>query len=330
MIQILQNTNIDFIGKRKYAFVFSGILVALGIFAFMMIIIGAGKDHLGIDFTGGAEIIGNFQKPVTVDQVRKALSDIGHGGAKIQSMAGEGFENSFIIKVQGRIENALPETTWTEDGKMTVNMVAAEGDKLGDLLKTAISTHFPDNKFTLDSTNNISSRVGEKLTSDAIKAIIFALLGILIYIWIRFDFRFGVAATVATFHDVLAVLGIYFILHREISLLVITALLTLAGYSLTDTVVVFDRIRENLKTYRKRADFASTINASINGVLSRTAITSLTTLIVVLTILFIGGEVLFDFALALTMGIIIGTYSSVFVASPIIVEWEKRSPKRVK
>ncbi len=328
MIRIIKETNIDFIGKRKYSFVLSGVLLALGIVAFMLIILG--KANMGIDFTGGAEIIGSFERPVSVDQVRSALSEIGQGKAKIQAMQGEGFVNAFIIKLQGEIQNAVPETTWTEEGSMVVNMVAAEGDRLGDMLKTAISDRFPDNKFTLDSTNNISSRVGDKLTTDAIKAIVFALIGILIYIWIRFDFRFGVAATIATFHDILAVMGIYFVLNREISLLVITALLTLAGYSLTDTVVVFDRIRENLKNFRKRTDFASTINSSINGVLSRTAITSGTTLIVVLVILFIGGEVLFDFALALTMGILVGTYSSVFVASPIIVEWEKRSPKRVK
>lgn len=328
MIQILTKTNIDFIGKRKYAFMFSGVLVILGIVAFMMVILG--KANLGIDFTGGAEIIGSFERPVSVDQVRAALSEIGEAEAKIQAIRGEGFINSFIIRLRGSIQNALPETTWTADGKMTINMVAAEGDQLGGLLRSAISKHFPDNKFKLDSTNNISSKVGEKLTANAIKAVIFALLGILIYIWIRFDFRFGVAATAATFHDVLAVLGIYFILNRELSLLVITALLTLAGYSLTDTVVVFDRIRENLKSFRKRSDFESTINLSINSVLSRTAITSFTVLIVVLTLLFLGGKVLFDFALALTIGIFIGTYSSWFVASPILVEWEKRSPKRVK
>ena len=328
MMRLIKETNIDFIGMRKYSFLLSGVLVALGAIAFIMVVLG--KANLGIDFTGGAEIIGSFEKPVSVDEVRQALGEIGHGRAKIQAMTGEGFDNAFIIKLQGSIQNAVPETTYTEEGKMMVNMVAAEGDRLGDLLKGAINDRFKDNKFTLDSTNNISSRVGEKLTKDAIKAIIFALLGILVYIWIRFDFRFGVAATIATFHDVLSVLGIYFVLNREISLLVITALLTLAGYSLTDTVVVFDRIRENLKQFRKRSDYASTINNSINEVLSRTAITSITTLIVVVVILIFGGEVLFDFALALTMGIIIGTYSSVFVASPIIVEWEQRSPKRLK
>jgi len=328
MMRILKETNINFIGRRKFSFLFSGALLALGIAAFVMIILG--KANLGIDFTGGAEIIGSFETSVSVDELRGALSDVGYGKAKIQSITGEGFHNSFMIRVQGSIQNAVPDTTYGEDGKPIVNMIAVEGDALGDLLKTAITDKFPQNKFTLDSTNNISGKVGEKLTSNAIKAVIFALIGILVYIWIRFDFRFGIAATIATFHDVLAVLGIYFLLNREVSLLVITALLTLAGYSLTDTVVVFDRIRENLKQFRKRGDFASTINMSINEVLSRTAITSITTLLVVLTVLFFAGEVLFDFALALTFGIIVGTYSSVFVASPILVEWEKRSPKRVK
>lgn len=328
MMRIIKETNINFIGRRKFSFMLSGLLVALGLISFIMIIIG--EANLGIDFTGGAEIIGSFERSVTVDEVRDALSVIGHGKAKIQSITGEGFENSYIIRLQGSIESAIPDTTYTEEGKVMVNMVAVEGDALGDLLKQTINDHFTDNKFTLDSTNNISSRVGEGLTRDAIKAIIFALLGILIYIWIRFDFRFGVAATIATFHDVLTVLGIYFILDREISLLVVTALLTLAGYSLTDTVVVFDRIRENLKQFRKRSDYASTINNSINEVLSRTVITSITTIMVVLSILFFGGEVLFDFALALALGIIVGTYSSVFVASPVIVEWEKRAPRRLK
>jgi preprotein translocase subunit SecF len=328
MIRILHKTNINFIGNRKYAFIFSGILVALGILSFALILMG--KANLGLDFTGGAEIIGSFEKPVTAQQVRSALDEVGYGKAVIQSVSGGGRQNAFIIRVQGRIENALAETTFSEQGKPIVNMVAAEGDKLATLLKDAINQHFIGNPFKLDSTNNISGKVGKQLAKDATWAVIFAFLGILVYIWVRFDFRFGVAATIATFHDVLAMLGIYFILHREISLLLITALLTIAGYSLTDTVVVFDRIRENLKQFRKRSDFMTTVNMSINEVLSRTVITSLTTQLAVLSILVFGGEVLFDFALALTIGIVIGTYSSVFVASPIIVEWENRSPRRVK
>jgi preprotein translocase SecF subunit len=172
--------------------------------------------------------------------------------------------------------------------------------------------------------------VGKTLQSQARLAVLIALAGILLYIWIRFDFRFGVAATVTTFHDVLVVLGLMFILQREITLLIVTALLTLAGYSLTDTVVVYDRIRENLRLFRKKGGYATTINASINEVLSRTIITSLTTFAVVFTLFLVGGEVVHDFALALMLGIIIGSYSSVFVASPIIVEWERKSPKRFK
>jgi preprotein translocase subunit SecF len=289
-----------------------------------------GKANLGLDFTGGAELIGNFKNPVTAQQLRSALDEVGLGKATIQSVTGGTLQNSFIIRVQGSIQNAIPETTFTETGKPTVNMVAAEGDKLADKIRSAINERFPDNPFKLDSTNNISGLVGKQLAKDATWAVIFAFLGILIYIWIRFDFRFGVAATIATFHDVLAMLGVYFILNREISLLLITSLLTIAGYSLTDTVVVFDRIRENLKQFRKRSDFMTTVNLSINEVLSRTVITSLTTQLAVISIMVFGGEVLFDFSLALTIGIVIGTYSSVFVASPIIVEWENRSPRRVK
>jgi preprotein translocase subunit SecF len=328
MMRLLKETNINFIGNRKYAFVFSGILVILGIISFALILMG--KANLGLDFTGGAELIGNFEKPITAQEVRAALDQVGYGRASIQSVTGGQFNNSFIIRLQGKIENAIAETTVTAEGKPMVTMVAAEGDKLATKLLEALHQRFPDNKFKLDSTDNISGKVGKQLAKDATWAVIFAFLGILVYIWIRFDFRFGVAATIATLHDILAMLGVYFILQREISLLLITALLTIAGYSLTDTVVVFDRIRENLKQFRKRADFMTTVNTSINEVLSRTIITSLTTLIAVLSILVFGGEVLFDFSLALIIGIVIGTYSSVFVASPIIVEWENRSPRRVK
>jgi len=328
MIEIIKNPNIAFIPKRKYTFILSGVLVLLGVLGFIFILIG--KANMGMDFTGGAEIIGKFDKPVTAQELRNALSDVGYAQATIQSVSGHGFENSFIIRVQGKIENAVPDTTITAEGKTVVNMIAAEGDKLATLLKEAIASHFGDNKFRLDSTNNISGKVGEQLAKDATWAVILAFLGIMIYIWIRFDFRFGVASTVATFHDVLVMLGIYFILQREVSLLFITALLTIAGYSLTDKVVVFDRIRENLKQFRKRSDYGTTVNNSINEVLSRTIITSFTTVLAVLAILIFGGKILFDFALALIIGIMVGTYSSIFLASPILVEWENRSPRRVK
>ncbi|HQL24893.1 MAG TPA: protein translocase subunit SecF, partial [candidate division Zixibacteria bacterium] len=148
--------------------------------------------------------------------------------------------------------------------------------------------------------------------------------------WIRFDFRFGVAAAVATFHDVLAVLGIMLLLGFEFDLLLVTALLTLAGYSLTDTVVVFDRIRENLKKWRTKGEFAGAVNRSINEIISRTINTGGTTLVSILALTIFGGEVLRTFSVAMVLGIIVGTYSSWFVASPIVVEWEARRPKRFK
>lgn len=310
MIEIVKNTKIDFIGMRKFSFILSALLLGLGIFAFIMITMG--KANIGIDFAGGAMIMGSFEKQVTASELRSVLAKEGFGGADIQNVTGEAVDkNSFIIRTIGESETL--------------------GDSLlTDVIYARITKHFPDNKFTVDSIDDIGGAVGKTLQEKARLAILFALAGILVYIWIRFDFRFGVAATIATFHDVLVVLGIYYLTGREISLLLITALLTLAGYSLTDTVVVYDRIRENLKQFRKRGDFFNTINISVNEVLSRTIVTSSTTLLAVLALLIFGGDVLRDFSLALLFGVLIGTYSSVFVASPIIAEWEKRSPRRFK
>ncbi len=307
MFQILKKTNIDFMGMRRYTFGLSVILVILGIAAFIAIFLG--KADLGIDFAGGTMIQGYFDQPVSIGDLRSALSRSGYDDAFIQSLRRER-ANYYLIRVK----------TATDEEVTTIS----QG------ILNALAAEFPQNKFNLDSVDGIGPAVGETLQSQARLAVLIALAGILIYIWIRFDFRFGLAATVTTFHDVLVVLGLMFVLQREITLLIVTALLTLAGYSLTDTVVVYDRIRENLKLFRKKGDFASTINASVNEVLSRTIITSLTTFMVVFVLFLVGGEVVHDFALALMMGIIIGSYSSVFVASPIIVEWEKRSPKRFK
>jgi preprotein translocase subunit SecF len=308
MIEIIKNPNIDFVGKRKYAFMLSTVLVVLGVIAFVMIL--TGKANLGIDFAGGAMIWGSFDNPVSVNDIRSALTKEGFGDAEIQSMSGADVApNSFVIRIKGESH--------------------AQGDSLmADVITSRIRKQFPANKFKVDSIDDIGGAVGKTLQSQTRLAVLLAMLGILAYIWIRFDFRFGVAATIATFHDVLAVLGIYYVLNKEITLLLVTALLTLAGYSLTDTVVVFDRIRENLKQFRKRGDFAGTVNLSINEVLSRTSVTSFTTLLAIWAILFFGGQVIRDFALAMFLGVLVGTYSSWFVASPIMVEWEKRSPRR--
>jgi preprotein translocase subunit SecF len=306
MLEIIKKTSINFIGKRYYAFLFSGALVTLGIVAFIFIFLG--KANLGIDFAGGTMIQGSFEKSIRIGEVRAALTKNGYGDADITELR-RGIPYFFMIRLKSTAET---------------------GSKIADEVMGILQKEFPENHFNKDSVDEVGPAVGKILQKQARIAVLLALVGILIYIWIRFDFRFGVAATAATFHDVLAVLGIMFIMGKEITLLIVTALLTLAGYSLTDTVVVYDRIRENLKLYRKRGDFAGTINASINEVLSRTIITGGTTLLAVLALFFLAGEVVHDFALTLLLGIIVGTYSSWFVASPIVVEWEKRSPKRFK
>jgi preprotein translocase subunit SecF len=309
MFRIIGETNINFIGVRKIAFFLSAALVILGIVGFFMI--ATGKANMGIDFAGGVMIQGYFDKEISIDNVRSVITGE-YPEAQITQMSDfSESENAFIIKLK------RPETE-------------AEGKEKVVRMKEIITTDVADNPFTVVSEHIIGPAVGETLRSDAQKAILLSLFGIIVYIWIRFDFRSGVAATIATFHDVLAVLGIFYILGLEFNLLIVTALLTLAGYSLTDTVVVYDRIRENLKKFRAKGEFASAVNSSINEVLSRTINTSLTVLLVVVPVFFVGGDVLRDFALALILGVIVGTYSSVFVASPIVVEWEARRPKRFK
>lgn len=307
MFRIIKRTNIDFIGQRKKAYMISGVLLLLGIICFVMVLFG--KANLGIDFAGGTMVQGWFESEVDIGDVRSALSAKGFAGAYITHIERREHGSTFLIRVK----------VGSEGGETVTERIVA-----------ALTEAFPSNTFTLDSVHEVGASIGRELRQKAVWMIALAVCGILLYIWIRFDFRFGVAATFATFHDVLAVLGIFFILDKEISLLMIVALLTLAGYSLTDSVVVFDRIRENLKTFRRKGDFVATINASINEVLGRTIMTSLTTLTVVVVLYIAGGEILRDFAFALIIGILVGTYSSIFVASPIIVEWENRAPKRFK
>lgn len=308
MFRIIRETHIDFIGVRKIAFFLSLALVALGIVGLVMV--ATGKANLGIDFAGGVMVNGYFAQPVTIDELRSAVS-LEFPDAQITQLKDFEEENAFILKTK------RPETE-------------SEGEERLTALYAILEQEFPDNSFTMISEHVIGPAVGQSLRSDAQKAVLLSLFGIIIYIWIRFDFRSGIAATIATFHDVLAVLGIVYILGLEFDLLIVTALLTLAGYSLTDTVVVYDRIRENLKKFRAKGEFAGAVNSSINEVLSRTINTSLTVLLVVGTLFFFGGEVLRNFSLALILGVVIGTYSSVFVASPIVVEWEARRPSRFK
>ena len=297
-MELLGKTNIDFIGKRYIAYAISAVLILLGVVALIQIFRGAA--NMGIDFAGGTSVQVRFERPVDLGDVRAALN-----GGGIRDSEPQQFADGRNVMIR------LKRGTETETGK-------------AQQVQAALRAGLKDNPFIVESSSEVGPAIGKELQKKALLAIAISLAGIVAYIAWRFEFRFGVAATFATFHDVLAVLGIVFLLNKEITLLVVTALLTLAGYSLTDTVVIFDRIRENLRARRKES-LGDTMNTSINQVLARTAMTSITTFLATAALFFLGGEVLHDFAFALLVGIVVGSYSSWFVASPLIYEWRTRS-----
>lgn len=299
MIELIKKPNIDFMGKRMYTFGLSGILILLGIVAILQI--WRGVANLGIDFAGGTAVQVKFEKSVPLQDVRITLEASGIKDFDLQDLPAE---NKILIRIK----------------KSTTNL----GELSGKIIST-LSQRFSENRPVIDSTTEIGPKVGKRLRNDALIAIGVATIGILIYIAFRFQFRFAVGATIATFHDVLAVLGIFYVLGKEINLILVSALLTIAGYSLTDTVVVFDRIRENMrKGFKDKIE--SIINRSINEVLSRTVIVSLTTLFTAIALFLFGGEVIHDFSLAIILGIVVGTYSSIFVASPVVLLWKGKKP----
>lgn len=288
MLRLIGEAKIDFIGKRKIAYALSVVMIVVGLTAFAL----RGEKNFGIDFTGGSLQQFRFQRPVAADSLRGALGEIGLGESLIQHFRG--------------------------------------GDEI--IIRSGIDTHqeiqqkfeevFRDNRFELLRRENVGPAVGRDLRRKAVWALLYAMISILLYIGFRFEFRFAVSAIVALFHDVLVTVGLFSLTGRELSLPVIAALLTIVGYSLNDTIVVFDRIREETKLMRK-ADFKTVVNTSINRTLSRTLLTSLTTLLVVVALYLFGGEVINDFAFALLIGVVVGTYSSIFVASPILVDWHR-------
>jgi preprotein translocase subunit SecF len=296
-MQIIGKTKFDFIGKRKISFTISSIIAIIGIIAIVQI--SRGAANMGIDFTGGTALQLKFEKPISMEGARKALNKDGLEVSLQEITDG----NKLLIKV----------------GKTTL----ATG-KVAETVESILKKDFPANPFIVESSTEIGPSIGKKLRNDTLIAVVVAMLGIIIYIAWRFDFKFGIAAALATFHDVLAILAIFLILNKEVNLLLITAVLTIAGYSLTDTVVVFDRIRENMHKNRKES-LSTVFNHSINEVLSRTIITALTTLLAALSLFLFGGEVIHDFSFALVVGILVGTYSSIFVASPLVVLWENRA-----
>ena len=307
-MQIIKNSNIDFINNSKFTILLSSALILASIFS---LVINKGPE-LSIDFKGGTLIAVNYTKPVNINDLRSKLKTVNIDGKNFDFSSAEikhfGNESSVALRI-ANIENE-PENF---------------SGKLIEVLKNSFPDVYPKNKndFIL-SIGKVSPKVGSELSGKAIMAIIYAITLILIYISLRFEFVFAIGAIAAIAHDVTITLGIFSILGYEISLPVVAAFLTIVGYSLNDTIVIFDRIRENLKTIKK-GSIVDTVNKSINESLSRTIVTSLTTFFVVLILFFFGGEVIRYFSFALIIGVLVGTYSSIFVASLVVVYMQPRT-----
>ncbi len=309
-MRFLSETKIDFLGARRFGFVISGALLLAGMISLFL----QNGPKLGIDFTGGTRVMVKFDKSVEISSVRDALA--------IVEIEGETFDFS-KAEIKLERDKELGDLVSVRLPKLPETVDDADEAVISKLFDT-----FPENvpddiiEFKL-STDTIGPKIGSELRGKAVLAIVSSILMILIYISIRFQFKFAIGAIAALVHDVLITLGIFSIMDYEISLVIVAAFLTIVGYSLNDTIVVFDRVRENLKRL-KQERYETIINKSINESLSRTVITSLTTFMVVFILWLAGGEVIRYFAFAMMVGILIGTYSSMFVASPVVVALHNR------
>lgn len=284
------NTNLDFMRWRNLALVLS-ILATLASLA----LVGARGLNLGVDFVGGQMIRTTFAQPVDVEQLRGRVGGLGLGEASIQEFGGP---RSFQIR--------LPKP---EGGEAAANRAATR-------VRAMLAEQYPGAR--VDAVETVSGKVSEELATDGALAILFAMVGIAMYIWLRFEWQFGVGALVTLFHDVAMTLGFFSLTQLQVDLNVVAAILTIVGYSLNDTVVIYDRIRENLRKYRKMA-IVPLLNLSLNETLSRTMVTSLSILLALGVLLLLGPEVIFGLTIAIFLGIFVGTYSSIYISSPILV-----------
>ena len=384
MIEFFKEPNIDWMGKAKYFYALSGVLLLVGFLSWMQ---NGRSLRYGIDFRGGTNVDVRFAQPANTDDIRNALKTQGLGNSEIQTISGTGIgssnSNEVLIfveqKTQGdqaedaskaQVLSALGAIYGVKDpGKPDFNAappsslatVLTDRDPLGlstnagdryqslakrilayrDTVKNGVVTNFDDltgvegvtpavvstlkgsyglGSFAIRSVEMVGPKVGAELRSQAILVTLYALAGMLVYIAFRFEWVYGAAAVLAVFHDVLITLGFFSLFRFEISLTVIAALLTLVGYSMNDTIVIFDRIRENNRLLR-RESFADVVNKSINQTLSRTILTSGLTFLTVLVLFLMGGQVLRAFSFALVVGIVVGTYSSFGIAAPLVVAW---------
>jgi preprotein translocase subunit SecF len=281
--------NIDFMGKRQIALVFSLVLIAISVGS----IVARGLS-LGIDFTGGTLIEVGYSEPADLESVRKALVDSGHGDSSVQQF---GTPRDILIRLASSPD--------------------ADSARLSNEVFAALS-RAADSKIELRRVEFVGPQVGDELAEDGALAVLVALIAILMYVAMRFEWRFAVGSVIALVHDVIIVVGLFALLQVEFDLPVLAAVLAVIGYSLNDTIVVFDRIRENFRKMRK-GEPVEIVNRSLNETLSRTLVTSLTTILVLLALFFLGGEIIHGFAFALLVGVLIGTYSSIYVASTSIL-----------
>ncbi len=305
MLRILHDTKIDFIRLWRTAAIFSAVLILPA----MVLIAIKGFDR-SIEFTGGTLMRVRFAQPAAFTEVRDALSDAGLTGVELSTF---GDANEFSLRAQGRTEIAQQ-----ADG---AESVAAQ-------IRRALDRRFGAEGYQVLLTDAVGPRIGDELARQASVALVIAFALTLVYLAWRFEWRFSLAAVLATLHDMLATLAFMFFMRIEISLFVVGGVLTVIGYSMNDKVVVFDRVRENLRKRRKESMY-DTLNRSVNETLPRTVMTGSTTLASLLALLILGGEVIRPFAWVLTFGIIIGTFSSIYVASPILLWIERKWPRPV-
>jgi preprotein translocase subunit SecF len=290
----------DFVGKMKIAFAVSIAVMVVSIAS----VFWHGGLNYGIDFAGGTLVQIKFQKDTSADRIRDAFKPIGLQNVVIQPFG----DNEVVVRVGD---------------------AAAEGKELASMIDSSLQTAFGAGAFDVRRVEMVGPKVGKDLTRKAIFAVVFSWLGMLAYIAWRFEFRYAVGGIVALMHDTIVTIGALSLLNKEFDLTIVAALLTIIGYSINDTIVVFDRIRENARKSVKQS-LSQVVNDSINQTLSRTILMSLTVVLVLLALFFFGGAVIHDFSFALLVGVIVGTYSSIFVASPVVLAWEKFRPSGIK
>jgi preprotein translocase subunit SecF len=289
-------TEYNFMAKKTMAIVLSSVVILVGIIS----MITHGGLKYGIDFDGGTLVQLKFKTPPAIEDLRDGLKTIGLGDSTIQEF---GSKNHILIRVE-KSEEKLEE--------------------IGTKVKNSLIGKFQADDILVERVEMVGPKVGKDLREKAILSIIYAIIGIVIYISWRFELQYAIAAIIALVHDVLVTMGAFSLVDKEFTLVIVAAFLTIIGYSLNDTIVVFDRIRENMRR-KGKTSFADVINMSINQTLSRTILTSGTTLLVVVALFFRGGEIIHDFSFALIVGVVVGTYSSIFIASVFLVYWENRT-----